>query len=81
MADEAGIYKALWRPEEIGITKASQLIPLLEEGLARLKAEPDRFRKFNDPNGWGKCEHLVGFVEDYLRACREYPDAEVRVDR
>lgn len=81
MADEAGIYKALWRPEEIGITKASQLIPLLENGLARLKADPDHFRKFNAPNGWGKYEHLVKFVEDYLRACKEYPDAVVKVDR
>ena len=26
MADEAGIYECLWRPEEIGITKAGQLI-------------------------------------------------------
>ena len=26
MAREAGIYEACWRPEEIGITKAAQLI-------------------------------------------------------
>lgn len=36
MAEEAGIYKHLWRPEEIGITKADQLIAPLREGLARL---------------------------------------------
>jgi len=26
MADEAGVYKHLWRPEEIGLTKAAELI-------------------------------------------------------
>ena len=32
MADEAGIYKYLWSPEEIGITKAEQFIePLKKE--------------------------------------------------
>jgi hypothetical protein len=30
MADAAGIYKALWRPEEIGITKAAELVPAVQ---------------------------------------------------
>lgn len=37
MADEASIYYALWRPDEIGITKAGQLIIPLREGLLLLK--------------------------------------------
>lgn len=81
MADAAGIYVALWRPEEANVTKASQLIPLLEDGLNRLEASPDEFRKLNPPNGWGDYEGLVRFVRRYLAACRENPDAEVRVSR
>ena len=81
MAAEAGIYQHLWRPEEIGITHADQLIEPLTEGLARLKADPEHYSKFNAPNGWGLYEHFVPFVEDYLRACRENPDAEVTVCR
>ena len=32
MAGEAGIYEALWRPEEIDKTKASEIVELLEKG-------------------------------------------------
>lgn len=81
MAKEAGIYMHLWRPDEIGVTKAEQLIAPLTEGLARLKAEPEHYSKFNAPNGWGLYEHFVPFVEKYLVACVENPDAEVTVWR
>ena len=81
MAEEAGIYEHLWRPDEIGITKAEQLIDPLREGLAKLKAEPERFKKFNATNGWGLYEHLVPWVEKYLQACEANPDADVSVSR
>jgi len=81
MADKADIYKHLWRPEEIGITKASQLIEPLKEGLGMLKAKPDYFKKFNASNGWGMYENLVEFTEEYLKACIEYPNANVEVSR
>ena len=81
MADKAGIYYALWRPEEIGKIKASEIVELLEKGLADLKARPEHFETFNSPNGWGTYEHFVPFVEKYLEACKEYPDAVIEVSR
>jgi len=59
MAEAAGIYKALWRPEEIGITRARELIPLLTPALKTLEARPERFKEFDSPNGWGMYEHFV----------------------
>jgi hypothetical protein len=81
MASKAGIYEALWRPEEIGITEAKQLIEPLKKGLADLKARPEYFKQFNAPNGWGMYEHFVPFVEKYLNACKEYPESTVNVSR
>lgn len=81
MAEEAGIYLYLWRPEEVGVTSAADLIEPLTRGLALLKAEPDRFRAFDSPNGWGRYEHFVPFVEAYLTACKENPDAKVSASR
>lgn len=81
MAEAAGIYQHLWRPEEIGITTAAQLIDPLATGLALLKSDPNRFRLFDAPNGWGLYKHFVPFVEQYLEACREHPDATVSVSR
>lgn len=81
MAAEAGIYTHLWRPEEIGATKAEQLIEPLATGLALLKSDPERFSAFNAKNGWGVYENFIPFVEQYLNACRENPDATIRVSR
>jgi hypothetical protein len=81
MADVAGIYKPLWRPDEIGITQASQLIEPLRKGLNLLKGDPEVFSKYNASNGWGLYEDFVPFVEKYLRACEKYPNAKVRVSR
>lgn len=81
MAGEAGIYQHLWRPDEIGITTAAELVAPLSDGLARLRAEPERFRQFNPKNGWGSYDGLCAFVEAYVAACREDPDATVSVSR
>jgi len=81
MAQEAGIYEALWRPDENYITEARHLIDPIEKGLAKLKADPEKFKKFNPENGWGNYENLVKFVERYLKACKEHPEASVGVSR
>jgi hypothetical protein len=81
MANAAGIYHCLWEPDEIGITKASQLIDPLRDGLATLQSDTDRFREFNPSNGWGTYEGLVRFVAGYLEACQKYPEALVSVSR
>ena len=81
MADAAGIYEALWRPEELGISKAGDLVETLEKGLRALIAEPPKFQAMNPSNGWGNYEGLVSFVENYLEACRKHPEAQVRVSR
>lgn len=81
MAKEAGLYEALWRPDEVPIDSAAFLAVHLREGLARLKAEPERYRKLNPENGWGSYERLVEFVEKYIAACEANPDARIRVSR
>ena len=81
MAGAAGIYYVLWRPDEVNIEYAHQLVGFLESGLAALKANPDKFQALNPANGWGTYAVLVEFVENYLAACKQYPEAEVSVWR
>ncbi len=81
MADEAGIYKCLWRPDELGMTKAKQLIAPLRFGLELMQREPERFKKLNPSNGWGSYDRFVPWIAKYLAACEEYPEADVRVCR
>lgn len=79
MASEAGIYKALWRPEEINAKQAKDIIPILQSGLRKLKEDPEHFKQFDASNGWGTYDQFIPWVEKTLKACEKYPDAEIRV--
>lgn len=81
MAKEAGIYEALWRPEEIGVTQGGHLVALLRAGLNALEADPDHFKGLNPVNGWGSYDALVRFVRNYLEACEQHRTATVKVSR
>lgn len=81
MADAAGIYEYLWRPDEINVVFAKELIDPLREGLHKLKSNPDLYKQYNPANGWGTYEQLVNFVQDYLDACYKYPDSKIEVCR
>ena len=81
MASQAGVYNALWQPEKINISKAKDLIEPLRQGLHELKSQPDKYKQFNPKNGWGSYNGLVEFVEKYLSACYDYPDADISISR
>ena len=79
MAEAAGVYSGLWRPNENGITKAGQLVPILTEGLTRLKANPVHYHTFDSPNGWGTYDNFVSFVTKVLEHCEAHPNDLVSV--
>ncbi len=81
MAKAAGIYEHCWHPEDIGITKAWQLIEPLRKGLAWLRANETAARRHDDSNGWGLYQDFVPWVETYLSACEAEPGADVSVSR
>jgi len=81
MAEEAGIYNELWRPDEINIEYAHQLIEPLSKGLEKLKSDPEYYKQFDPENGWGSYDNLVEFVTEYLKNCILFPDSLVSVSR
>lgn len=81
MAKEAGIEDALWEPIEHGLTTAGQLVPILREGLTKMRMRPDHYTQFSAENGWGTYEQFVPWIERYLAACEANPDAKVSVSR
>ena len=101
MAEEAGIYKALWRPyqlkegynipkddheaeweyEDSNPVKAHEIIEKIEKGLEDMKARPNHYKKFNSSNGWGTYHNFVSWIEEYLKALKDYPESFVECDR
>lgn len=75
MADAAGIYEAVFHPEEIGATKASDIIQILQKGIKDMKTKPEYYKQFDSPNGWGTYKDFLPKVTSYLNACIKYPDA------
>ena len=83
MAGAVGVYEAIWRPEEMvpPAKYAKDIIPILSEGLKKLKVYPEIYQKYNAANGWGMYENFVPFVERYLEACVDYPEALIHASR
>ena len=81
MAEAAGIYNHLWHPETVGVKTAGDLIEPLQAGLKIMLDDPEKFKQFDSPNGWGTYDHFVPWILKYLNACIEHPDAEVSVSR
>jgi hypothetical protein len=83
MADAAGLYQVMWRPEEIGVVTAADALPHLRAGWDRLTANDnvDAMLALSPTNGWGTYDGLCRAVSAYIGACVDYPHALVRVSR
>ena len=81
MASACGVYYACWRPDEINCTKAKHILPMLKDGIEVLKADPEHYKKFDSPNGWGLYIHFLPWLEEYTHACEQNPEAKISVSR
>lgn len=80
MAQAVGVYHHLWRPSEIGITNAEQLVEPLKDALSELLVNRKKYEVFNDSNGWGTYDQFLNFIFAYIKACTLYPTAKIGVD-
>ena len=74
-------HQAEYKFEEENPVRAYEIIPIIEKGLEDMLARPKHYETFNSPNGWGKYEHFIPFIEKYLEALKEYPESFVDCDR
>ena len=81
MAKIAGIYQHLWRPEELDIEFAYQLIKPLKAAVKIVSKHPEYFKLFEAKNGWGTYEGFLKNITKYLYLCEKFPDYEIHVSR
>ena len=81
LAEALGIYQHLWRPEELNITHARQLILPLEAAIENLTFDKARYKTYDNPKNWGTVEDFIGFLEKLLEACKQHPNATISVWR
>jgi|SRR5215471_1525771 len=56
---------------------ASETGGMLRKVADTLRADPDHFRTFNPPSGWGDYEGAIEWAERFAAACARYPLAHV----
>jgi tryptophan-rich sensory protein len=81
MAKAIDVYLPVWRPEEVNISTAWQLIHPLTYALAVMHYEREACMKHEPENGWGTYHVFRNFLVKYLEACQKNPMASVEVCR
>lgn len=78
MASEAGLFDCLWNNKgSIRATADLDLIEPLRSGIELLKSDPNRFRVYDSPNGWGTYDQFVPWLEELLKECIDCPECLV----
>lgn len=82
MAEEAGIYKYVWKPEECEDVKtAGDLVEPLRRGINEMESNPSRFIAHNPENGWGSYDSFLPWLRKYLIACMVNENASISASR
>ncbi len=55
----------------------SEVVPILQAGLEKLKANPEKYEAMNPENGWGSYEGLVAKLTQIIEEYKQYPKAEL----
>jgi len=72
------IYDALYMSE--GKT-ASDVLPVLIKGYRELASNPNKYRQYNHPSGWGTYENAVTWLKNLIEEFEEYPDGIITVSK
>lgn len=73
---QAGVYSALYESEGL---RAKDVLPVLEEGLRLMQAQPQRFKVYDSPNGWGTYKNAVPWLSDLIVEFKKYPEGIIGV--
>lgn len=78
MAAAAGIYHALWRPEEHGYIYAKDISEIIGQGIQKMQAEPNFYKTFDAKNGWGTYDQFFPWLIKLYAALVFHPNALLR---
>lgn len=76
MATRAGV-DMIWNLEWTAIHLSGDLIKPLEDGIADMVLNPDKYQPLSASNGWGTYEQFIPWLQKLLEACRQCPNAEI----
>ena len=78
---EITLYEAMWRPEEVGIYKGSDLFNHMQVAMEYIITNEDELKQYNPDNGWGDYDGLKRAVKEMGKYCMMFPEAQLESDR
>jgi hypothetical protein len=81
MAKACGCYTYVWRPEEVGIHFAYQMLHMLRSAIKYASSNPKILSEHNPYNDWGNYDVFLMFLQDYLKGCERYPATRIHISR
>lgn len=60
--------------------RAGDCIEALSEAVTDMRENPAQYIKLNPPNGWGNYEGALEYLQHFLDACNDSPNATVEMD-
>ena len=73
-----GVYDALYLSEG---KKASDVLPILREGIETMVSRFEECVKLNPPNLWGDAHSALEWLRKVAAECEEHPNALIRISR
>jgi len=68
------------RPSAWDGKRSADILPILKQGVERLKTHEEEYRCFQPENGWGTVETTIDFLSQIISNCEKYPTAIIEVD-
>ena len=59
--------------------RCADMYPILMQGIALLKDNPERYRHLEAGNGWGTVETTINFLSQIAENCQKHPTAIIEV--
>lgn len=76
------LYKACWRPEEIGANTVADVLPMILQGIHYMIDHRKELEQYNPENGWGSYNGFMKFLLNYKQALEDAdPECEVEANR
>jgi len=77
IAKDAGVFDVLYFPGRHGIHFAKDIIDHLQAGVDFIANNPNGFYELDKKHGWGLVAEFVKYIEEYIAACKLYPDYKI----
>ena len=73
-----GIYEILYNGQG---KYASDVYNQLHRALLRLEVDRAKWEAYDSPNGWGTYDGALRFLTIIVKACEEFPNARIDIDK